>query len=124
MLVLFAAAGYGDYKIAWHTMDSGGGTSTGGTYQLTGTIGQPDAAYLGGGQYELLAGFWVGGPQCIVNLEDFAQFALYWLDSPCDESNNWCGGADLDTSGDVSLTDFTVFLDAWLTYCPYAWPLR
>jgi len=32
------------YSIDWSTIDGGGGTSTGGDYSLSGTIGQPDAA--------------------------------------------------------------------------------
>jgi len=37
--------GAGPYEITWYTIDGGGGTSTGGPYVLTGTIGQPDATY-------------------------------------------------------------------------------
>ena len=55
-----------DYSIEWYTIDGGGGTSSGGPYELSGTIGQPDADYLDGGPYELLGGFWGGGPLCIV----------------------------------------------------------
>jgi hypothetical protein len=36
------------YELPWHTIDGGGGTSSGGQYVLTGTIGQPDAAYSTG----------------------------------------------------------------------------
>ncbi|MHC4559481.1 MAG: hypothetical protein ACYS80_19480 [Planctomycetota bacterium] len=52
----------GPYEITWYTIDGGGGTSTGGQYTLTGTIGQPDAGWSIGGIYELLGGFWLGGP--------------------------------------------------------------
>ena len=54
----------GDYHISWSTIDGGGGVSSGGQYELEGTIGQPDAAYSYGGNYELLGGFWPGGPLC------------------------------------------------------------
>jgi hypothetical protein len=53
---------FGDYDIGWYTIDSGGGRSMGGPNTLTGTTGQPDAAYSAGGNYELLGGFWTGGP--------------------------------------------------------------
>jgi hypothetical protein len=47
------------YSIPWHTIDGGGGTSTGGVYRLTGTIGQPDAGGpLTNGQFSLTGGFW------------------------------------------------------------------
>lgn len=124
VLLTFTAAGFCDYRIVWSTIDGGGGTSSGGPYTLTGTIGQPDAAYLAGGPYELLAGFWTGGPLCIVNLEDFTQFAFYWLENSCDDANNWCGGADLNTSGAVDSDDFRILYEAWLNVCPYAWPLK
>ncbi len=114
---------YADYSIEWYTIDGGGGTSTGGPYQLAGTIGQPDADYSGGGQYELLGGFWVGGPLCIVNLEHFAVFAAHWLEGPCNAGNNWCGGADLNQSTAVNIDDLTTLASEWLNICPFAWPL-
>lgn len=46
------------YSIDWHTMDGGGGTSTGGVYSVSGTIGQPDAGPMSGGNYTLQGGFW------------------------------------------------------------------
>jgi len=45
--------------INWHTIDGGGGTSTGGVYRVSGTIGQPDAGGpLTNGPYALTGGFW------------------------------------------------------------------
>ena len=46
------------YSIDWSTIDGGGGTSTGGTYSVSGTIGQPDAGAMSGGHYTLQGGFW------------------------------------------------------------------
>jgi hypothetical protein len=46
------------YSIDWHTIDGGGGTSTGGVYSVSGTIGQPDAGELSGGNYTIDGGFW------------------------------------------------------------------
>jgi hypothetical protein len=47
------------YTIDWYKIAGGGGTSTGGTYQVSGTIGQPDAsAAMTGGNYSLTGGFW------------------------------------------------------------------
>jgi hypothetical protein len=37
------------YSIDWFTIDGGVGTSTGGVYSVSGTIGQPDAGVGGGG---------------------------------------------------------------------------
>jgi len=47
------------YSIDWSKIAGGGGTSTGGTYQVSGTIGQPDAGgAMTGGGYSLIGGFW------------------------------------------------------------------
>ena len=47
------------YSIDWYKIAGGGGTSTGATYQVTGTIGQPDAGVaMSGGNYSLTGGFW------------------------------------------------------------------
>jgi hypothetical protein len=45
-------------SIDWFTIDGGGGTSTGGVYTVSGTIGQPDAGTMSGGNYSLTGGFW------------------------------------------------------------------
>ncbi len=47
-----------NYSIDWSTIDGGGGTSSGGSYSVSGTIGQPDAGAMSGGAYTLLGGFW------------------------------------------------------------------
>ena len=82
-----------NYQINWHTIDGGGGTSSGGSYVLSGTIGQPDALYSYSDDYELLGGFWPGGYLCIVDFESFARFAGYWLetgtDLPADLYEDW-----------------------------------
>jgi len=47
------------YAIDWHTIDGGGGTSTGGLYSVSGSIGQPDAGGpMTNGPYSLTGGFW------------------------------------------------------------------
>jgi hypothetical protein len=46
------------YTLDWWTIDGGGGTSTGGVYSVSGTIGQPDAGTMNGGNYTLVGGFW------------------------------------------------------------------
>ncbi len=47
------------YSIDWYKVAGGGGTSSGGTYQVKGTIGQHDAGGpMTGGNYSLTGGFW------------------------------------------------------------------
>jgi hypothetical protein len=57
---LIPALGFAQsYSIDWYKIAGGGGTSTGGTYQVSGTIGQHDAGdALTGGNYSLTGGFW------------------------------------------------------------------
>ncbi|MHC4111853.1 MAG: hypothetical protein ACYSUY_12315 [Planctomycetota bacterium] len=108
------------YDLSWYTIDGGSGRSSGGPYELVGTIGQPDAAYSSGGNYELLGGFWPGGPLCFVDFESFARFAEYWLEPGTGSP------ADLYEDGDniVNKHDLRVFVEEWLCYCPAGWPLK
>jgi hypothetical protein len=58
-LLLTFVAHAQQYSIDWYKVSGGGGTSTGGTYQVSGTIGQPDAGgAMAGGSYSLTGGFW------------------------------------------------------------------
>lgn len=47
-----------NYTVDWYSVDGGGGTSTGGVYAVSGTVGQPDAGTMSGGTYTLNGGFW------------------------------------------------------------------
>lgn len=124
LIVLVSSSANGQYELSWYTIDGGGGRSSGGPYTLTGTIGQPDAAVVSGGDYELLGGFWPGGPLCFVNFKHFARFAENWLWEDCDELNDWCGGADLNQLDGVNELDLKLFVEEWLCYCPTDWPLK
>jgi len=48
------------FAIEWYTTDGGSGTSTGGVYSVSGTIGQPDESVpsMTGGNFSLTGGFW------------------------------------------------------------------
>ena len=55
------SASQAGYSIDWYTIDGGGAmNSSGGSYSLSGSIGQPDAGTLGNGSYSLVGGFWGG----------------------------------------------------------------
>jgi len=50
---------FAQYEIKKYTINSGGSTSTGGTYQVSGSIGQVDASSkLTSANYSLNGGFW------------------------------------------------------------------
>ena len=53
-----SAAQAQNFSINWSTLDGGGGTSTGGVYTVSGTIGQPDAGKMSGGNFTVDGGFW------------------------------------------------------------------
>ena len=86
MLLLGSAGAGADYSISWSTIDGGGGTSTGGVYAVSGTIGQPDAGTLSGGTFTLQGGFWgvvsavqtPGAPYLWVTLTTTNTIVVWW----------------------------------------------
>jgi len=61
LLILFSItplSAQSEFEILRYTIDGGGGSSSGGGFGLSGTIGQPDAGRMSGGEYELVGGFW------------------------------------------------------------------
>ena len=52
-----ALAQTGALDVPWFSADGGGGTSIGGDFTLDGTIGQPDAGRLTGGDFVVEGGF-------------------------------------------------------------------
>jgi len=114
--LLSAAAQAGQFDLDWYTIDGGGGTSTGGNFELSGTIGQPDAGVMSGGNFELVGGFWslpagaapfpgdLNGDGC-VNQSDLgillADFGC-GLPGPCP--------GDTDGDGDTDQSDLGIVL--------------
>ena len=60
LALLIPASGLAQqYSIDWYKVAGGGGTSTGGTYEVSGTIGQHDASgAMSGGNYSVTGGYW------------------------------------------------------------------
>lgn len=59
-------------------------------------------------------------PNCIdltgdgeLDLADFAEFALHWLDNNCTSANDFCNGADFDYNGSCDFTDYALFVANW-----------
>lgn len=126
---LVPALAAGDFTIDWWTVDGGGEMfTTGGDFELSGTIGQHDAGsvVLTGGSFELIGGFWLGagaGPQfglgdlnCdgAVNAFDIDPFVLA-LTSPaayqvafpdCDINL-----ADINSDGEINAFDIDPFVE-------------
>lgn len=83
----FSAAAQ-SYSIDWYKVAGGGGTSTGGIYTVSGTIGQHDAGGpMAGGNYSLTGGFWSliavvqspGAPKLYVSYSAHT-VTVYWQD--------------------------------------------
>ncbi|MHC5028240.1 MAG: hypothetical protein ACYTGR_15920 [Planctomycetota bacterium] len=112
-----AAGGGGSFSIPWHTIDSGGGTSSGGQFELSGTIAQPDATETAatGSNLELAGGFWAagGGAACdgdangdgSVGVEDLVEVILAWgTNTP---------SADFNNDGVVNVEDLVTVVVNW-----------
>ena len=108
------AAGPPALELIRSTIDGGGVMrSTGGDFELSGTIGQPDAGVLTGGDFELSGGFWfdLSPTDCNedagVNLFDHSSFTEC-LAGPDDGVPAGCECFDADRSDTVDLRDFAV----------------
>ncbi len=131
VLTLLATASFvvaQEFAIDWYTVDGGGAIfSTGGGYDLAGTIGQPDAQtppVMSGGTFELTGGFWPVSQICNCPGDmngdafkdglDIQRFVGCFLAAPN------CSCADVDGADGVSLADVAVFVDDLLTgsSCP------
>jgi hypothetical protein len=96
-IIVVKPAAAQSFDVSWFTLDCGGATaSVGGSFQIGGTIGQPDAgpgaAGMSGGAFMLTGGFWPAT-----------------VPSPCP--------ADLDGDGMVGQSDLGILLAAYGT-CP------
>lgn len=77
------------FSLESFTVDGGGGTSTGGSYTVSGTIGQPDAGSLGGGSFTLQGGFWAlvsevvvpGSPELTIRVLSNGSVQIRWPSS-------------------------------------------
>jgi len=97
------------YSLDWFKVSGGGGTSAGGAYRVSGTIGQLDAGAMRGGSYLVSGGFWgliatvqtAGAPPLSIQITTTNTVVLSWPVSPF--------GFVLQKSSAVSTT-------AWLSF--------
>ena len=124
LAILFVGAAPGqDYNLSWYTIDGGGEMwTTGGDYELSGTIGQPDASLtvMTGGDFELTGGFWVDSIvifPCEGDLDgdgdtDQSDLGVLLGDWGCDDPVNGCDG-DLNDDDKTDQSDLGILLADW-----------
>lgn len=110
----------GDFEMARSTIDGGGVMfSTGGTFELSGTIGQPDAGVMRGDPFTLTGGFWFETPQddCndtgLVDLLDHSDLTQCLSGPGVGLVKDWCDCFDIDNDNDVDLSDIAEFQRAF-----------
>jgi hypothetical protein len=118
----------GPFNLTWSTIDCGGSTggSSGATFVVAGTGGQPDAGQMSGGAFVVIGGFWsvTAGVPCyancdgstsvpVLNVADFTcflqKFALGDPYANCDGSTGVPA---------LNVADFTCFLQKFALGCP------
>lgn len=102
------------FDLSWHSIDGGGVMhSTGGTFELSGTIGQPDAGTLSGGPFQITGGFWlqVAPTDCnedgVINLTDHSSFT-HCLTGPVPSNATDFECFDSNQDNKVDLRDVSV----------------
>lgn len=100
------------FEITRSTIDGGGAMfSHGAGFELSGTIGQPDAGVLTSERFQLTGGFWFELPptDCnddgVVNLLDINQF-IPCFSGPQDAIRPGCACFDINRDDTVDLRDF------------------
>jgi hypothetical protein len=105
-----------DFDIPWWSIDGGGEMWTaGGDFELSGTIGQPDAgAVMTGGDFTLTGGFWAAGPageSCPADFDGDGDVDTADLLHLLGCWGTGCG--DVDNDGDTDTADLLALLGAW-----------
>jgi len=109
------AGGEPPFEITRPTIDGGGVMrSTGDEFELSGSIGQPDAGCMEGDDFELKGGFWFEVPptDCdddgLVSLFDQETLTSCLLGPGGGIDPSRCPCFDVDRDGDITLNDFAV----------------
>ena len=103
------------YDLSRQTIDGGGAMrAVGGPYELSGTVGQPDAGVSVGGEYQMSGAFWFevppgdAGEDGVVDLRDYAAFQACSTGPDGGALADECRLFDVNHSGTIDLADFAV----------------
>ena len=145
MLLAPGSAASAQLAIDWHTIDGGSAVMTGGTFELRGTAGQPDAGEVRTNAISSMGGFWsvgytfclpdtttqnapmgdplFGVPDGIVTGADLQFFVNLWIAMDADAdltTQNAPIGDPLFGVPDTFITgaDLQFFVNAWFAGCP------
>lgn len=109
-----------EYEISRSTIDGGGVMhSTGGEFELSGTVGQPDAGTMTGGEFELNGGFWfpLAAGDCdedgLVQLLDVDEFNACMTGPNGAAPVGSCRCFDVNRDSLVDLGDFGIVQSAY-----------
>lgn len=122
LAILAGAACAGVPAIDLFTIAGGGGTSTGGDWSITATIGQADAGPgLSGGDWSMAPGFWTvvpAPPPCPADLvEPFGVLDLLDINAFVTGFIGQDDIADLNGDGFFDLVDINEFISSFLRGC-------
>lgn len=112
------------FTIDWSTIDDGGGTVTGGNFELAGTIGQYDAGRVSGGAFCINGGYWPGAlpPYCFGDANKDRRITFADITSVLQHFNmlpDACRGeGDANASRTVNFADVTSVLQSFTLPCP------
>jgi len=104
-----------EFSLTWYTIDGGVMRGTGGDFELSGTIGQPDAGETSGGDFELSGGFWfpVVAGDCNtdggIDRFDFGVFAACAGGPSTGLARPECACLDFNADSAIDLRDFGQF---------------
>jgi hypothetical protein len=110
------SAGLATFDLSRFTIDSGGvNGATGGGFELSATIGQPDAVVLSGGGLTLAGGFWFGqspgdaNEDGGVDLFDYRELERCASGPESTPIPPACAPFDVDGDHDIDLKDISEF---------------
>jgi hypothetical protein len=109
----------GGFDLTWSTIDGGGAmNSAGGSFDLSGTVGQPDTQsppVMTGGSFELTGGFWPAASVCFclsdMNTDGRKDGADAQKFVNCILLGGDCSCADVDQANGVEFGDVSAFVD-------------